>query len=400
MDSTGDQYIQERLALLQALALSPDDIERIREAQRQVEQPEAEVDTELGEDDSGIIDYVPPSAEVMEIYKTYTKVLHIERSYSLSFHDWILQADEHTGIGDKLTSNTVPQLIEHYSIRDEDQAFGRFVKSCCKKMLNEEFAELVDPADYFNRTQVFFEIFDKFTTWLKKEGDGEQQKTLFSAKYVADIKTKMLLYLSDKYHDDKQYDEYTTLAFLTIIMNHMLSLEDNDSRDINECNRKLLGALRRNDEFRELGYIRYVIRVTSMLELKGLPVNLYPEIQYIDGLFGYKPLKAVKDSILSDYGQNAVITLKDGTLYVDAKVKSLGEYMIMREGSLRDINNYVKNLGSIKELVVDIEPAVFRRGPDPATKITYCATTLPANSVKQVITRKSGKKEPNSIKVI
>ena len=403
IDSSGDQYIQERLALLQALALSPEDIERIREAQRLVEQPEAELDTEEGEDGCGIVDYVPPPAEVLTLYKTYSKVFNIERSYSLSFHEWILRADERTGIGNNVPAKDTQdtQNTEKYQIRDEDLAFGRFVKSCCKKMLHEKFIELVEPSDYLNRTQIFFEILDKFTVYLEKVDDKEQQKVMFSTKYVADIKSKMLLILLSKIPDDSRNDDMITLVFVTIVMNHLLPAEDGAvSREVKECNRKLLSAIRSDDAFRETGYMRYVMRVVSMLEEKGVQVSPYPEIQYIDGLFGYKPMKAIKNSLRSDYGQDAVITMQDGTIHVEAKVKALKDYMMMREGALRDINNYVKNLGGINKLIVDIVPVMPSRGPDTALKINYTVATLPANSVIRTIARRSGKKESKSIRVI
>ena len=401
IDSSGDQYIQERLALLQALALSPEDIERIREAQRLVEQPEAELDAEQADDDSGIVDYVPPPAEVLALYKTYTKVLNIERSYSLAFHEWILQADERTGISNKEGFAKDTQITEKYRIRDEDLAFARFVKSCCKKMLNEKFAELVEPSDYLNRIQLFFEIFDKYTVYMKKEEDEEDPKAMFSTKYVVEIKSKMLLVLLGKISDDSQNDDIITLVFLTMVLNHLLPAEDDAvSRKVKEYNRKLLSALRSDDVFRETGYMRYIVRVASMLEEKGVQFSPYPEIQYIDGLFGYKPMKAIKNSLRSDYGQDAVITMQDGTIHVEAKVKALKDYMMMREGSLRDINNYVKNLGGINKLIVDIVPVMPSRGPDTALKINYTAATLPANSVIRTIARRSGKKESKSIRVI
>ena len=211
----------------------------------------------------------------------------------------------------------------------------------------------------------------------------------------------MLLILLSKIPDDSRNDDMITLVFVTIVMNHLLPAEDGAvSREVKECNRKLLSAIRSDDAFRETGYMRYVMRVVSMLEEKGVQVSPYPEIQYIDGLFGYKPMKAIKNSLRSDYGQDAVITMQDGTIHVEAKVKALKDYMMMREGALRDINNYVKNLGGINKLIVDIVPVMPSRGPDTALKINYTAATLPANSVIRTIARRSGKKESKSIRVI
>lgn len=399
IDSSGDQYIQERLSLLQALALSPEDIERIQEAQRLVEQPETEVDTELGEDDNGIIDYVPPPAAALELYQTYTKVFDIERSYSISFRDWIKLADEHTGISNKGLPANETQITEKYQIRDEDKAFGRFVKSCCKKMLNERFVELVDPADYYKRIHIFFEILDRFTILMMKNGEDEPGEMLFSAVYVADIKTKMLLNLAVKYQTDYQDDEIITLVFLTIMTNHILSREGNDVKKVNEYNRKLLKTIFCDDSFRELGYLKYVSRAASMLELKEVPVDFYSEIQYVNGLFGYKSMKTVKESLLSDYGKNAVITVKDGTLHIKTSVEALGDYMKMREGSFRDINGYVKNMGNIEKIIVEINTTKARKGKNPATQIKYVASNLPTNAVKQIIARSNGIREEKILKV-
>ncbi len=409
LDSSGDKYIEDRITLIQALALSVADLEKNREVVQQVEQTGEDLDGESDGEDGGIIDYVPPSIEMLNLYKRITAVGAIERSYRFAFHKWVADAAEIGGQSRPASQLQIVQKASVAPITDEDRNFGRFVRTACRKMLHEDFIRQVQPEDYFNRAQVFFEIIDKYTVFFENNEPKDENpnyhiknpiETLFSAQYATEIKSRLILILAEMDLAPETREDLLTLTMLTIVMNHIIGSREPDSlKSIDGWNKKILASINGDDEFRETGYMQQVLSVVDMLTVRAVSVIPYPEIKYVDSLFGYKSIAKVKESIYNDYGSNAIIRVEDNSIYVHATVDRLRDYMTLREGSLRDINNYAKYQNGITSLIVTIEVSQARRGPNPAVKITYIASNLPSTSIKQTITKKSGKTEAHTLRI-
>ena len=77
---------------------------------------------------------------------------------------------------------------------------------------------------------------------------------------------------------------------------HNDTSKENDST-IDKANQKLLASIKQDDTFRTHGYIEQVLKAADMLSVRSVEVSAMSEINYVDSLFGYKPLSKVKETI-------------------------------------------------------------------------------------------------------
>ncbi len=388
INSAGDKYIQDRYALLSKYALSVEDILRESEIERHFQMNISEPDPENNDDEEdGIIDYTPPSADIIQQHKIIGRIRLIESAYRDSFTGWITEAMKSALLRKKAVMSPVTAEPIHI-YPDQTQSFIRFIKAQYKKLMNSEYQEKVDPERFFSVILVFFEIFDKYTIFSGLKPDEMLLRPLF----IAESKSQLLLSINKMSVSEKTEEDLIVLTFLTVIINHILNSKENDST-IDKANQKLLASIKQDDTFRTHGYIEQVLKAADMLSVRSVEVSAMSEINYVDSLFGYKPLSKVKETIQNDYGKNCLIYFDNEQISVETKVESISSFMTMREGSLRDLNNYVKMQGRFKSLFIDIVLQGINKGPNPATRITYLVSNLPNNSVRQRIYRKNGKIE-------
>lgn len=397
--STGDKYFKDRYALYQALSLTVEELEREKEIRSLFERHPVEVDAENSDDDAegGIIDYVPPPPEASKQYRLYKELDKIALGYRWSFHTWMKDAWIHDsgkgGAGVKEYGRPAA-----YTIRDEDKSFVRFVIYNSRKLLNKDFVALADAESYLTRIQVFFEAFDKYSVFMLPDAKNKKREPLLSPAFVVEMKTRLLINLLSKDVPAEEEQSVRALVFLTILSNHLLGNYSPDVKKDN-FNRKLLDLLEQDEEFRQTGYIEYVIAAVEMWGQKGITLNHGAEISYVDSLFGYKPFNRVIDSIRADYGKDALVTTENGRILVVAKKGKLGDYMKIPEGSLYDINNYVRRKGQYHTFSAIIRLDGVPKGPNPALTIIYDSSKLLASAVRQTIIRKSGEEEVKNILV-
>ena len=215
---------------------------------------------------------------------------------------------------------------------------------------------------------------------------------LIGPLFAAEAKTKLLLSIEKMRVLDETSDNLIALTFLTIIINHLLNAKDRDRR-IDNANKQLLASIPQDELFRQQGYLQRVVLAVDMLAVRSVQTNLMAEINYVDSLFGYKPLSKIKETIQDEYGKSSQVSINDGQIYVEVTADSISNYMIIREGSLRDINNYVKMQGRFKSFFVDIVSRGIGKGPNPAIRVSYLVSNLPSSVVRQRIFRKNGKIE-------
>ena len=399
-ESTGDKYYQDYITLLMALALSPEELSKEKEIINRMENHAVEVDAENSDDeDGGIIDYVPPPADLIRQYKVIKEVERIELGFRHSFRSWM------HGSGDHSSSSTKPAASGQQGSqtdqpvgRDEDKSFIRFLKTKSRSLLNRDYLATVRPERYLARIEIFFGLYDKFSVFMLPKKKEKEKEPLLSAEYVADIKYKLLKNMAAMESSEETEEELTALIFLTIVSNHILGKFSSDSK-VDKLNRELLRLMPQGEEYRQWGYIQHVIKAIDMWKEKGIETDLNSEIVYADSLFGYKPLSRIKDSLKADYGKTAEIIIDHDEIFVETTVAKIGDYMRIPEGSLYDINRYARARGGLKKFTSVIHRGSDTKGPDPAVKIRYRASSLPATGVNQEIIRKSGKKEVSSIPV-
>ena len=391
--STGDKYFKDRYALYQALSLTVEELEREREIRSLFERHPVEVDAENSDDDAegGIIDYVPPPPESSRQYRLYKELDKIALGYRWSFQTWMKAAWTHgSGKGGAGTAEYERPAVT--TIRDEDKSFARFVVYNSRKLLNKDFVALADAESYLTRIQVFFEAFDKYSVFMLPDGQNRTREPLLSPAFVVEMKTRLLTNLMSKEIPAEEEKTVKTLIFLTVLSSHLLGKYRPDAK-ADDYNRKLLDLLEQDEAFRQTGYIEYVIAAVEMWGQQGITLNHGAEISYVDSLFGYKPFNRVMDSIRADYGKDALVTTEDGRILVVTKTGRLGDYMKIPEGSLYDINNYVRRRGQYHAFSAMIRFDGVPKGPGQAMTITYETSKLPASAIKQTIIRKSGDRE-------
>ncbi len=387
IDSADDKYLQDRYALLSAYSLSVEDILRETEVERHFQRNVVELDPENNDDDDGIIDYTPPSIDIIRQHKIFGRIRHIESAFRNSFASWIVMGSQRTHI--KKESNISCLLVEpiHVSL-DQDQSFIRFVKAQYKKLMNPDYQAKVDPERFYSVMLVFFDIFDKYTIFSGKE----PKEMLISPLFTAEAKTKLLLSVNKMRTQEETSENLIILTFLTIVINHILNAKDKDRR-IDKFSKQLLASLTQDEMFRQQGYIQRVVTAIDMLAVRSVQTDIMSEINYVESLFGYKPLSKIIKTIQDEYGGNSKVSFEGDQIHVRVTAESISKFMTIREGSLRDINNYVMNQGRFKFFFVDIVLNGFNKGPNPAIKISYLVSNLPNNVVCQRIYRKNGKIE-------
>ena len=404
LDSNDDQYGQDRIALFNAMVLSVADIND-ENIILQAVKPSTEVDPENEDmdEDGGIIDYVPPSEEILKKSRLLDRVDKITWSYRSAFQNWKQAAEErsfkttavsHDASADPPTKKT--------STWQPDASFIRFVKSNCRKMLNREFLQRVNPDRYLNYILVFFDILDRYSIFMppQKEDEEVKKEQLFSLDYIIDTKADLIIEATNMDMSKEADGILRDLIFLTIIMNHNLDEEGSD-KHVNEINRKLLFCLEQNDALRQSGYLWYVGNAVNMLQEKGVEVSYSDVFNYVDSLFGYLPWDKVVKSLKDDYGKDAQILLDGGSINIHTTTSDrIKNYFIMPEGSFRDVNNYVKVMGKYHSFSVEIEAKSISVGNDPAIKVIYSTKNLPGHSVRQTIVRRSGKRENKVISML
>ncbi|MBR6207461.1 MAG: hypothetical protein IKQ69_00490 [Oscillospiraceae bacterium] len=389
IDSADDKYLQDRYALLSAYSLSVEGILREAEIERHFQRNVVELDPENNDDDDGIIDYIPPSIDIIRQHKIIGRIRHIEAVFRDSFSNWITTASQ-MAHGKTGNGSTLPPVEPTHVNLDQDQSFIRFVKAQYKKLMNPDYQSKVDPERFYSVMLAFFEIFDKYTVFSGKE----PEEMLIGPLFAAEAKTKLLLSIKKMRVLDETSDNLIALTFLTIIINHLLNAKDRDRR-IDNANKQLLASIAQDELFRTQGYLQKVVLAVDMLAVRSAQANLMAEINYVDSLFGYKPLSKIKETIQDEYGKSSQVSINDDQIYVEVTADSISNYMIIREGSLRDINNYVKMQGRFKSFFVDIVSRGISKGPNPAIRVSYRVSNLPSSVVRQRIYRKNGKIEEN-----
>ncbi len=381
------KYRQDRYALLSAYSLSVKDILREHEVEKHFQRVLADPDPDNNDDDDGIIDYTPPSIDIIRQHKIIGRIRQIESIFRDSFISWVAEASRINQPGKSTHSS--PTMVETVHLSpDQDRSFIRFVEAQFKKLMNADYQAKVDPERFYSAMLVFFDIFDKYTVFYKKE----HEETLMSPLFTGEAKMLLLSSIKKMRVSKEISDNLTVLTFLAIVINHMLNTKDRDRR-IDTINQKLLASVPQDEDFRKQGYMERVITVVDMLAIRSVNLDPMTEIKYIDSLFGYKPLEKIRESIRADYGESCKVIFDNNLVSVEAEVESISGYLTIREGSLRDINNFVKSQGRFDSLFVDIIVRGSSKGPNPAIRVTYSVSNLPSSIVRQKIFRKNGKTE-------
>ena len=398
INSEGDKYRQDRIALLSALALSVEDLLKEAEIERHFQKNAAEPDPENNDDD-GIIDYTPPSIEVIRQHKIICRIRDIESIFRGRFAAWFTDAFPKAH-AKRETGRSSEAVRSVYSNPDQDLSFIRFVKTQYKKLMIPEYQAKVDPERFYSGILIFFDIFDKLTIFSGKK----PEEMLLSPLFAAEAKTQLLLSINKMTVSENTAKLLPSLTIRTIVINHLLNAKDNDSL-IHSANQKLLASIKQDDEYRTQGYIEQVLSATEILEEQlekqsevqteeqSVQVNAISEIKYVDSLFGYKPLSKIKETIQNDYGKNCLISMDNNRVHVEATAESISSFMTIKEGSLREINNYARMRGQFTSFSADIVLQGISKGPNPAVKISYSVYNLPSTVVYQKIYRKNGKTE-------
>ena len=338
-------------------------------------------------DDDGIIDYMPPSIDIIRQHKIIGRIRYLETVYRESFSSWVTKASQIAHSKKKDLGS--PALVDTvYTNPDQDKSFIRFVKAQFKKLMNPDYQAKVDPERFFSTVLVFFDIFDKYTVFSGKK----QEEMLMTPLFTAEAKTQLLLSLSKMSVAEDTRNTLVILKFLTIVINHFLNSKDNDTR-IDKANQALLASIEQDEQFRTQGYMEFVLQAIEMLAVRSIIANFAAEINYVDGLFGYKPLFRIIEIIRDEYGKDCRIGFDKDQMTVETSVDSISSFLTIREGALRELNNYVKRQGKINSFFVDIVLQGILKGPNPAIRITYLASNLPSTIVHQRIYRKNGKQE-------
>ena len=415
-DSVGDKYIQDMTTLLQAMALSVSELEEV-ESIRQMVNPtqEPETEDEITDEENGIVDYVPPPADITRQHDVIKQVEKITWGYRNAFRDWKQKAiNLSSGKTDNYVQHPVETVATQSAVhnRDKDKAFLRFVKNKCQKVLDDEYVKLVSSERYMEIIHVFFAIIDKHSIFYKdnekSENNTEKKQERKEKKRkeppikpyeAATIKKSMLTKAATILSNDEEVEEFRTLIVLTIIMNHVLNARMEEEK-IDAINKDLLYCIDQSEAYRQMGYMLDVDTTVKMLEIEGIELDFYQELSYLDTLFGYKSIANLKQSLREDYGKSSTITVLDNRIEVDALAKDIKNVMRPQVGSLRDINNYVRIKGRFVAFKATIRADELQTGSDPIVDICYEIKKLPSYYVRQTIRRKSGKMECKTLNVL
>ncbi len=381
--SSTDKYLKDQIAILKQLSLSKEEYDREIGIIHLVEQTSSS-SPEDNEDDEGIVDYIIPSADILQSYNRYIQSYKIQKKY---LH-WYLSSFKLFSPVAESREQSTSQPYDHATKRkatSEETKFRMFVSRRLKELFVSNLEKHVSFASYLPIVFVFINVFEKYTVIENVEG-------MFTSEYIAEAEYELVsrLLSFDIPDDSETKNAIVLLALQTIINNHKVAAKDYIFEI--RCE-ELLSIIDELFEIRE-SYKIYLNKINERLSHYGKSYNLSKYVSYFEDRFGYLPFKNLEKLFKQYYGDKTVTELETDCLIVKAKAQSLSNHMTVSPKVIKEGINYCVHFRSptIFKLIIEKENVRAIHNGDPATSVEYIYDTIAQNE-RQVIKRLSGKTE-------
>ena len=352
IDSKDDKYIEDRITLIRSMNITYEEYIKELENKNIVLNDSKEV-TEEDLNDEGIISYIIPSVEDLELYHKNQMVNKIKNTY--------LQRYLNRYVKNNLISQSKTEVDENEKnignnrLRKpttNEKRFKRFVNSRVNEMIKTSSFENIEIEKYLSSILVFYEIFDKYT--LRDKVDG-----LFDNKYVIEIKKKMffnlLSFKLDKI-DEEIKNAIIILGIETIIKNKYINDGTIENYKLDAQNKEILLKINEKFDIRENvdNYTKLVIK--GLAEEMKTNLNYSVEEKYINDQFGFKTNEQILNLISKKYGSDTKINYMNNILEIIAETKKINDYQHLNQNLIYEIIMYYKNYNKIlNKIIVKIE---------------------------------------------
>ena len=389
IDSKDDKYIEDRITLIRSMNITYEEYIKELENKNIVLNDSKEV-TEEDLNDEGIISYIIPSVEDLELYHKNQMVNKIKNTY--------LQRYLNRYVKNNLISQSKTEVDENEKnignnrLRKpttNEKRFKRFVNSRVNEMIKTSSFENIEIEKYLSSILVFYEIFDKYT--LRDKVDG-----LFDNKYVIEIKKKMFFNLLS-FKLDKIGEEIKNaiiiLGIETIIKNKYINDGTIENYKLDAQNKEILLKINEKFDIRENvdNYTKLVIK--GLAEEMKTNLNYSVEEKYINDQFGFKTNEQILNLIRKKYGSDTKINYINNVLEIIAETKKINDYQHLNQNLIYEIIMHYKNYNKIlNKIIVKIENLKDDYSPniDPIKYIFFEIYINTKNYIKNT-ERKSGK---------
>ncbi len=388
LDAKDDKYLEDRISLIRAMNITYEEYLKEIENRKLIFNDNTEK-TEENEDDDGIINYIVPSIEDIEIYHKNQMVYKIKNAYLQRYLNIRFNNDKTNKnvVNISVQENNAEKLARKPTTNE--LSFRRFIRSRANEMIKAISFENVDIESYFSSVLVFYEIFDKYT--LKENVEG-----LFDIENVIDVKKQLLLNLLEFQTNqavEKIKKAIIILAIETILKNRYINKGTIENYKLDNKNKEIL--LKTNQLFdirKEMDeYLK--IAIDSINEETKVNLNFEVEKMYVDNLFGYKTEDQILNLIYKEYGSGSQIDYKNEIMEIAGYTDSITKYLILNQNIIGEIVKHYKNYNKeLNKIIIRMDNTKEDYSPtaDPIKNIVFDINVSGKNYTKK-IERKSGK---------
>ena len=388
IDSKDDKYLEDRTALIKAMNITYEEyINEIKNKERVIN--DTREITEEDEDDDGIINYVIPTVEEIEIYNRNETVKKIRNVYLERYlNNYVRNKKLNETVSESKETN-INEKIKSRRPTTNEISFRRFVRSRINEMLKANNYDNIDIKNYFSSILIFNEIFDKYT--IKENVEG-----LFDIGYIIDVKKQFifnLLNLVTENIDKELKTAIILMAIETVIKNKYINNNFIENYKLDNKNKEIL--LKINELFGIRENVEEYINISINGISEELKINLDYSFEnwYIDNLFGFKTEKEIINFIKKEYENNVQINYYNKILKIESSTKNITRYLNLKQNVISEVANHYKNYNKpLENVIIKIENLKNDYSPnaDPIKYIVFEINLINKNYIKK-IERKSKK---------
>lgn len=344
-DSNEDRYLQDKKLIIREIPISPDELKDEISLRQSVKPATTESDEE--DEDDGIVSFVIPPADTVQRLQRIDRLHEICHRYISLYHSSF--TSNRAASSHHKTTSTPGESTARQASNDEI-VFRKFVERRIRDLTSSPFSGGVTYNRYLSYCLVFESIFKKYTI---DEPKKVEEKDLFPIEFVADAEAKMCQRLLEKVITeaptlDTQELEDTIVLTIHAILSLWLCSDGLQNRHGMRC-RMLLQNLDVAFNIRpQQRFMRYTLEAADKNNLRpSCKIDYGRAITYLDGLFGYKDQEGLQTVIRNDYGEQAIIMIdvpkKD--VYVRTTVQDIGQHMVIRHTSLKELVGFCRRWG-------------------------------------------------------
>lgn len=384
--ATGSDFYKDRTAILKWISMTPEEAEEESRVMAMMHPDNSDDEPEDADDDEGVVDYVIPETVYVEKYEQYLFAQKCCTSLANDYFGRSKQQGSRVSSGEQTNNENSDEKNNEDAWNrvplSEEKRFVRFVKYRVNLMLRPEFVKRDDFMRYWNGTHLFFNIFDKYHT-------ATDTHNLFTDEYIAETKAKLLHATISKSYPNEYKEDVITIVFRSLVEACLLiPMDKEEAANTKKLYKKMVRTLDKKYDLRE-SYSKYI--------LPYMDYTKYHESSaaksFIDGLFGYMPLKNIRDIISDVHGLcNVIYTSKE--MIVEVETDSVRNYMnLERIKYLMPLTDYVRVKGrpSTLKIILNNTKPIYNNYTH-AKQIIY-DIDLKKRQYIQTIIRASGRQE-------